>query len=204
MLGSVWDHFGPVCLVLILGSQALTRRAQRQRWRNEARNLRACLSLNLQALRTLYLHNLSALTANESPLLSGRQQISLLRTQLGRLTSLDKSDVEAVTLACIAMEKAEATLVVAGKGHGGARLPNPRRDERRTILLSTLRETCALLEEAEQLLNSDRNCAAAPVATTAAPGDRAEDCVDPAVQLKVVPGRGGPRSGAFARHRLIR
>lgn len=170
MFGPAWEHFGPVCLVLILGSQALTRRAQRKRWRNEARGLRTSLSVNLQALHAHYSTNLSALAERESALPPARQQINLLRTQLGRLASLQQSEVRAVMTACVALEDAEAALAAARKGQAGTIRANARQNEKRAMAASVLQETCAVLQTADDLLRADEK--------TVKPGGCVDDIVD--------------------------
>ena len=154
MLGTSWEHFGPVCLVLILGSQALNRRAQRIRWRNEVRSLRTGLRVSLHSLRTLYSETLQAVVHSQRTFPSGRHQINLLRTQLGRLPSLKESEAEAVMLACIAVERAETMLGAAGKAMGPASVVVHRREEKRATAESALRAAISMLESAEALLSS--------------------------------------------------
>jgi ParB-like chromosome segregation protein Spo0J len=155
MLGATWDHFGPVCLVLILGSQALNRRAHRIRWRNEMRSVRTGLRVNLHSLRMLYAENLQSVVHSRRTLASGRQQINLLKTQLGRLASLPENEVESVMLACIAAEKAESMLAVAGKALSPTSVVIHRRNEKLALVESALQDACSLLEAAEKLLGSN-------------------------------------------------
>ncbi|HVN64655.1 MAG TPA: hypothetical protein VMT58_08445 [Candidatus Binataceae bacterium] len=152
MLGVSWEHFGPVCLLLILGSQALNRRAQRIRWRNEVRSLRASLKVGLHSLRDLYGENLHAVAHSKRSLMSGRQQLNLLRTQLGRLPSLKEREAETVMLACIAAERAESVLEAARKSLAPADVVIQRRDEKRAMAESAYQAACAALESAETLL----------------------------------------------------
>jgi hypothetical protein len=152
MLGVSWEHFGPVCLLLILGSQALNRRAQRIRWRNEVRSLRAGLKVGLHSLRDLYGENLHAVARSKRTLVSGRQQLNLLRTQLGRLPSLKELEAETVMLACVAAERAESMLEAARKSLAPADVVIHRRDEKRAMAESAFQAACAALEAAETLL----------------------------------------------------
>lgn len=155
MFGASWDHFGPVCLVLILGSQALNRRAHRIRWRNEVRSVRTGLRVNLHSLRMLYTENLQSVVHSRRTLVSGRQQINLLKTQLGRLASLPENEVESVMLACIAAEKAESMLAVAGKLMSAVSVVVHRRNEKLALVESALQAACSMLEAAEKLLSSN-------------------------------------------------
>jgi hypothetical protein len=152
MLGVSWEHFGPVCLLLILGSQALNRRAQRIRWRNEVRSLRAGLKVGLHSLRDLYGENLHAVAHSKRTLVSGRHQLNLMRTQLGRLPSLTELEAETVMVACIAAERAESILEAARKTLASTDVVIHRRDEKRANAESAFRGACAALEAAETLL----------------------------------------------------
>jgi hypothetical protein len=155
MLGTLWEHFGPVFLLLLLVSQALNRRAQRIRWRNEVRSLRTSLRLGLHSLRTLYASNLTALAAGKPWLMSGRQQINLLRTQLSRLHSLDQPEIEAVMSACIEMELAESKLAICGKGIAGVSFSAPKAAEETKALETLLLQTCARIETAVDVMTPD-------------------------------------------------
>ena len=152
MLGVSWEHFGPVCLLLILGSQALNRRAQRIRWRNEVRSLRAGLKVGLHALHCLYGENLHAVAGSKRTLVSGRHQLNLLRTQLGRLPSLKELEAETVMLACSAAERAESMLEAARKTLAPADVAIHRRDEKRAMAESAFQAACAALAAAEAML----------------------------------------------------
>ena len=152
MLGVSWDHFGPLCLLLILGSQALNRRAQRIRWRNEVRSLRAGLKVGLHSLRDVYAENLQAVARPKRTFVSGRHQLNLLRTQLGRLPSLKELEAETVMLACIAAERAETMLEAAKKALAPADVVIHRRDEKRAMAESAFQAACGALEAAETLL----------------------------------------------------
>jgi len=152
MVGVSWERFGPLCLLLILGSQWLNRRAQRIRWRNEVRSLRAGLKVGLHSLRDLYGENLHAVTGSKRTLVSGRHQLNLLRTQLGRLPSLKELEAETVMLACIAAERAEAVLEAARKALA-ADVVVHRRDEKRALAESAFQTAYAALEAAEKLLD---------------------------------------------------
>src|SRR5579862_3386405 len=152
MVGVSWEHFGPLCLLLILGSQALNRRAHRIRWRNEVRSLRAGLKVGLHSLRDLYGENLHTVAGSKRTLVSGRHQLNLLRTQLGRLPSLTELEAETVMLACIAAERAESMLEAARKTLAPADVVIHRRDEKRAIAESAFQAACAALEAAETLL----------------------------------------------------
>jgi hypothetical protein len=154
MFGTLWEHFGPVFLLLILVSQALNRRAQRIRLRNEVRNLRTSLRLGLHSLRALYASNLTGLAAGKPSLMSGRQQINLLRTQLNRLHSLDPSEIEAVMSACIEMELAESKLAICGKGIAGVSFSTPKAGEETKALQTVLLQTCARIETAVDVMTA--------------------------------------------------
>jgi len=151
MQWTVLGHFGAVCLMglIVLSSQTLTRRMQRGRMRTEARRLRDCLLISFQALRVLHEENLVVLGGGRPPLMSARHQIHLLRTQLGRLHTLEQSEVEAVMSACVALERLESILALAGKSVTGVSFTLPKSEEDRRVLHLALRQTCALLETAE-------------------------------------------------------
>lgn len=154
MLWTVLEHFGPVFLMgaLILASQSLTRRVHSERLRVEARRLRTSLAINLQALRDLYTGDLRVFAGGKHTLMSGRQQINLLRTQLGRLLLLEQPEIEAVMSACIATERAESAMAVAGKSVAGVSFSIPSGEEDRRTLESALRQACSMLEVAESHL----------------------------------------------------
>jgi len=141
-----------VCLLLILGSQALNRRAQRLRWRNEVKSLRAGLKVGLQSVRETHEENLRAIAQSRRTVVSGRHQLNLLRTQLGRLPSLEQTEAETVMLACIAAERAESMLESARKALMSADVVIHRRDEKRAMAESALRAACSALERAAVLL----------------------------------------------------
>jgi hypothetical protein len=154
MLETGWEHIGQLCFMamVIFGSQGFTRRAQRERTRLEAQRLRGALTVSLQALRKLYEDNLRVLAGGRPPLMSGRHQMGLLRTQLGRLIALDQSEIEAVLAASIAAEGAEAIMAIGGKAVAGVAFTVPTGDEERGILQSSLMQACAMLEAAEILM----------------------------------------------------
>src|SRR5208283_2365372 len=101
----------------------------------------------------LYEDNLTSLSGGERPLISGRNQINLLRTQLGRLTSLEPPEIEAVMAASIAAERAETEMAIAGRKVDGVAFWIPKKNEAQVIIESTLREVCSMLGAAEELLN---------------------------------------------------
>ena len=155
---SLSDHLVQLsCMAMIVwGAQAFARRAHRRRVSREARRLRSALHIGLSALRKLYEDNLAGPSASERPLISGRNQINLLRTQLGRLASLEPLEVEAVMAACIAAEGAETEMAIAGRKVGGVAFWIPRKnDAARAITESALRTVCSALRSAEELLNSN-------------------------------------------------
>src|SRR5665213_2864064 len=121
---------------VILGSHALSRRTHRDRVHREARRLRSALTISLPALRILYEGNLSILAGGERLLISGRNQINLLRTQLGRLTSLDPPEIEAIMAASIAAERAETEMAIADRKVGGVAFTISGNSEAKTILKS--------------------------------------------------------------------
>lgn len=155
-MGSLSEHVVQLSFMamIIWGAQAFARRAHSGRVKREARRLRSALHIGLSALRKLYQDSLADLSGGERPLISGRNQINLLRTQLGRLTSLDPPEVEAVMTACIAAEGAETAMAIAGRKVGGVAYWIPRKnDAAREIIESTLRDVCCTLRTAEELLN---------------------------------------------------
>jgi hypothetical protein len=155
MLWTAFEHFSQIFFMaaIILGSHALSRRTHRERVHHDAQRLRSALTISLPALRKLYEDNLSILSGGEPLLISGRNQINLLRTQLGRLTSLDPPEIEAVMAASIAAERAETAMGIADRKSGGVACIISGNHEARKILESTLREVCSMLETAEELLN---------------------------------------------------
>ncbi|MGH8337110.1 MAG: hypothetical protein ACRETL_09905 [Gammaproteobacteria bacterium] len=155
MYWSPMEHLFQVCLmgVLIFGAQAFARRIQSARSRNETHGLRGGLAVSLKALRNLYSDNLNALVSGKSLLLSGRQQINLLRILLGRLLRLERIEVEAVISACIAAETAEAAMAVVGKQMGGVSFAIPEPEDERVIVESTLLRSCSMLDAAMHLLD---------------------------------------------------
>ena len=149
--------------MIIWGAQAFARRAHSGRVSREARRLRSALHIGLSALRKLYQDNLADLSGGERPLISGRNQINLLRTQLGRLTSLDPPEVEAVMAAmhCGRRERRRKWQSPAEKSevlHSGFPRKN---DAAKEIIESTLREVCSTLRTAEELLNLECDAARA-------------------------------------------
>src|SRR5580698_1297319 len=94
-LTSVCERFSQFILMaaMILGNQAIARRAQNHRVRGEVRRVRYLLRGGMRALRDLYDDNLRLLANGDGLLLSGRSQITLLRIHLGRLTSLDEAEI---------------------------------------------------------------------------------------------------------------
>lgn len=152
---SLSEHFVQLSFMaaIIWGAQALARRAHHGRVSHEARRLRTALGIGLSALRELYEDNLVRLSGGERPLISGRNQITLLRTQLGRLTSLEPAEIEAVMAASIAVERAETEMAIAGEKVGGVAYSIPEKNEAKEIIESTLREVCARLGTAEDLMS---------------------------------------------------
>jgi hypothetical protein len=152
---SVSEHFVQLSFMaaIIWGAQAFARRAHHGRVSREARRLRSALGISLSALRKLYEDNLASLSDGERPLISGRNQINLLRIQLGRLTSLEPPEIEAVMAASIAVETAETEMAIAGRKVGGVAFWIPKKNEVKGIIESTLREVCSMLRTAEELLN---------------------------------------------------
>jgi hypothetical protein len=141
--------------VIIWGAQAFARRAHSGRASREARRLRIALRVGLGALRKLYQDNVAHLSSGERPLNSGRNQINLLRTQLGRLASLEPPEVEAVMAACVAAEGAETEMAIAGRKVGGVAYWIPGKDDAaRAIVESALQQVCSALQRAEELLSS--------------------------------------------------
>jgi len=142
---------------IILSSQRSARRAQSraqtERVRDEARRLRSALTISLPALRKLYEDNLGILSGGKLPLISGRNLINLLRTQLGRLTSLDPREIQAVMAASIAAERVETDMAIAGKKIGDVAFTISENNVARGILTLKLRAACSMLGAAEELLS---------------------------------------------------
>ncbi len=169
---SLSDHLIQLaCMAMIVwGAQAFTRRAHRGRASREARRLRSALNIGLSALHKLYQDNLAELSGGERPLISGRNQLNLLRTQLGRLTSLEPPEVEAVMAASIAAERAETEMAIAGAKVGGVAFRIPKKNaEVRAIVESALNDVSSALRSAQEILSSDgmpRGADAADVSAT--------------------------------------
>lgn len=155
MLWTAFEHFSQLFFMaaIILGSHALSRRTHRERVQHDSRRLRSALTISLPALRKLYEDNLSILSGGERLLISGRNQINLLRTQLGRLTSLDPPEIEAVMAASIAAERAETAMAMVDKKVSGVAFIISGNLEAKKILESSLRDVCSMLESAEELLD---------------------------------------------------
>ena len=153
-LTSVCERFSQFILMaaMILGNQAIARRAQNHRVRGEVRRVRYLLRGGMRALRDLYDDNLRLLANGDGLLLSGRSQITLLRIHLGRLISLDEAEIEAVLTATIAMEVAETAMAVAGKPMGGVAVTLPREGGAAEAVKLPLLRALAALETAEALL----------------------------------------------------
>ncbi len=139
--------------VIIFSAQALGRRAQRVRLHGEAVRLRGAMAISLQALRRLYENNLRVLAGGRPPLVSGRNQITVLRILLPRLLSLDQPEIGAVIEAVIATEAAETALAVAGTRIGGVAFGVPKDAADARELESVLSQACAALETAEGLMD---------------------------------------------------
>lgn len=155
MWSTTFEHFFQLCgmAAIILSARAFSHRAQGDRVRGEARRLRSALTINVAALRRHYEGNLGIFSDGKLPLISGRNQINLLRTQLGRLTFLDPPEIEAVMTASVAAEMVETEMARSGNRSGGIAFTIPETRELRTLLRSTLRDACSALQFAEKLLN---------------------------------------------------
>lgn len=155
MWSTTFEHFFQLCgmAAIILSARVFSLRAQGDRLRGEARRLRSALTISLAALRGHYEENSGVLSGGKLPLISGRNQINLLRTQLGRLTCLDPPEIEAVMAASVAAERAETEMARSGGRSGGVAFSIPETRELRTLLRSTLRDACSALQIAEKLLN---------------------------------------------------
>ena len=153
-LTSVGERFSQFILMaaMILGNQAIARRAQNHRVREEVTADSIFAARVMRALRDLYDDNLRLLTSGDGLLLSGRSQIALLRIHLGRLNSLNEAEIEAVLTASIAMEVAEAAMAVAGKPVGGVAITLPREGGAAEAVKLPLLRALAALETAEALL----------------------------------------------------
>jgi hypothetical protein len=154
MLWTLAEHFGQICMmaVLIVGTQAFTRRAHAGRLRGEAQRVRCALIISLQALRKRYEENLGVLGGSRLPVIAGRNQINLLRVQFSRLMCLDQAEIEALWTASVAAEDAETAMAVVGKPVGGAAFVVPEQDDKKEMLQSALMRACARLETAEGLM----------------------------------------------------
>jgi hypothetical protein len=140
-------------LAIILSAQAFARRAQTKRLVVEAQRLRVALAIVLAALREAYEEDLAILAGSRDlPLISGRNQIALLRTQLARLTSLDAPEVEAVMAASVAAERVEMDLPISGRRVGDVAIAISSGQEVKRTLEASLREAHTALLTAELLL----------------------------------------------------
>jgi hypothetical protein len=159
MFWTVLERFGPICLMalVLLVSRGLTQRGQWRRAITEAQHLRCILSVSLRNLRNLYSENLELLSRGEIRLISGRNQIGLVRPQLGRLISLEHTEIEAVLSACIAAEAAESAMSVGGRPINGAAFRTPEAVKSRQAVQTALRQACIAMEAAEGLLAKSLN-----------------------------------------------
>jgi len=160
MWSTAFEHFFQLCgMAAILWSfRAFSLRTQGDRIRGDGQRLRRALTISLRALRKHYEDNLGIFSGEKPPLSSGRNQINLLRTQLGRLTLLDPPEIEAVMAASVAAEVVETEMTKFRSRTAEVTLAIPERRELRTLLRSTLRDACSALQAAEELLNSNDTC----------------------------------------------
>ena len=154
MLSMFIEHFGPLCIMaaLVFTSQAANRRAQAVRQRREAQGLRRALYIGVKALNELYSKNADILEKGGLPLISGRQQLALLRVHLGRINVLEEPEIDLLILAAIAAESAETSMAMAGKAIGAAAFTAPAQIEERQLLRSALDSACSALSVAESEL----------------------------------------------------
>lgn len=150
-----WEHISQLgfMAIIIFGSQGITRRVQRERLRVEAGNLRAALIIGCESLREIFEENLCALAGGGAPLMPARHPMSLLRTQLARLTTLEQHEIEAVLTALFAAERADAAMAISGRPAAGAALTTPRKAEEKEALKSAMTQASALLESARMSLS---------------------------------------------------
>lgn len=155
MWSTAFEHFFQLCgmAAILLSARAFSLRTQDHRMRADGQRLRRALTISIQALRNHYEDNLRVFSHGKLPLTSGRNQINLLRTQLGRLMLLDPPEIEAVMVASVAAEVVETEMTRSGSRIGGVAFAGPERVEMRTLLGSTLRDACSALQAAEALLN---------------------------------------------------
>ena len=162
--GATERYGGFICMAaIIFGAQAVGRWAQRGRVRDEARRLRGAVALSLRALRNVYEHNLAVLAGGRPPLISGRNQIALLRVLLGRLLSLHQPEIEAVMAAAIAAEAAETAMGVAGTPLRGVAFKVPESINAIGPVGSALSQACSALEFAEGLVVPARRGRVQPI-----------------------------------------
>src|SRR5208283_5489135 len=142
MWSTAFEHFFQLCgMAAILWSfRAFSLRTQGDRIRGDGQRLRRALTISLRALRKHYEDNLGIFSGEKLPLSSGRNQINLLRTQLGRLTLLDPPEIEAIMAASVAVEVAETEFARCDGRAGGAAFAIPEKPELRTVLRSALRD----------------------------------------------------------------
>jgi hypothetical protein len=159
-VAAVSDRFSQFAFmaVIIFGSHAIARRAQNRRVLEDARRIRAALGISLRALSELYEDNLRLLASGDGSLLSGRNQVQVLRILLGRVVSLQEGEIEAVLAANIALEAAETAMAVAGKPLGAVAFTLPADGSAVETVKQPLLYACVTLEAAQTLL-----AAAAPV-----------------------------------------
>jgi hypothetical protein len=154
MFWTMSERLAPICLmalVLVL-SRLMAQRGHRQRLRTEAQRLRRALHVGLQGLRHLYEGNLGMLESGERRLISGRNQIGLFRSQMGRLVCLEEVEVDAVMMACIAAELAESAMAVAGRSVAGATFVLLGPLKQKEALVAALSQACSSIRSAEDVL----------------------------------------------------
>jgi hypothetical protein len=139
--------------VIIFGAQAISRHAHHKRLRAETQRLRSVLTLGLSALQRTYEDDMELLPHRPRRLVSGRHQMNLLRSQMGRMTNLETPETEAVMRACIAAERVETFLEIAGKQMGKVAVPIPQRNELKASLKTTMVEAIAQIRLAVDVLD---------------------------------------------------
>jgi hypothetical protein len=117
--------------------------------------LRSALVIGLTSLSRVYGDDADVLAHQPRRLVSGRNQMNLMRTQLGSIMTPDEEEVEAVRTACIAAERAETWLDIAGRRLGGPAMPVPQRDDLRATLKSTLDDATKQLQAAVDVLDPE-------------------------------------------------
>ena len=117
----MWEHAGAILpyLIVMLGTltinHVLNRQQAEKRAALETMRFRLALSIEMQALSTLYNDNLDLLNRDAEYVLSTRQSAIVYRGNLGRLMTLDTPVLEQVVAVYAENERIEALLAANAK-----------------------------------------------------------------------------------------